>query len=240
MFPIFLIIFRLVCSCYLILQSLALGLLLALSWALCPCNKVLALAGKLPPFALVLIPSPPLPSPPLPSPNSPFPSLPFQSFPLPFAALSRFLYPALFLLSSPLPCPLPFLPLSLSLCLSVTLSVCRSVPLSLSLSFSLPLCLLSLTSAFHRACWFPSVSRFVSFPLSLSLSLALPLCFSLCHPLFLSRYFCLMSLYDFVPSALDPMRSPFRDVKKAPPVVCLMSLCSFVLSALDPQVRPKP
>ena len=135
-----------------------------------------------------------------------------RSLPLPFVAVPRFAYPALFLLSSPLPCPLPFLPFSLSLCLSITLSVCRSVSLSLILSFSLPLCLLSLTAAFPRPSWLPSVSRFVSFPLSLSLFVFPSVILSFFPGTSVSLSFCLavslclrlMSVYSFVPSALDP------------------------------------
>ena len=125
---LFSIFFRAVCS--------------VLSWALCPCGRLLGLAGLRPL--------------PLEAPGS----VAFgccASFPLPGpfpAFLLRF--PALFLFF-------------LSPCLSVSLflrhSVCRSVSLSLTLSFSLPLCLLSLTSAFPRRSWCPSVSCLVSFPL---------------------------------------------------------------------------
>ena len=154
------------------------------------------------------------PSPPLTLLFFPFPSLPFRSFPLPFVPFSRFVHPAHFLLSSPLPFSSS---VSRSPCHSVCLSV-RLVSLFLCFSFSF-----SLTSAFPRPAWFPSVPRFVSlslslsasFPMSPSLSLQLPLCRCLYVSVSLSLY--VLSLYSFAPSALDPP-NPGREKKNARPI----------------------
>ena len=172
---------------------------------------------------------------PLPSPNSsflsPFPSLPFRSFPLPFVPFSRFVHPAQFRLSSPLP-------FSSSVSRSPCHSVCLSV--ALFLCFSVSLSLFSLTYAFPRPAWFPSVPRFVSlslsasFPMSPSLSLQLPLCRCLYVSVSLSLY--VLSLYSFAPSALDPL-NPGREKKthgRLGGVFCLLK-DSFFPSALNPQ-----
>ena len=178
----------------------------------------------------------------------PFPSLLFQSFPLPFVPSSRSLYPALFLLASPLPCPLPFLPLSLSLCLSV--SLCLSIPRSLCLSApSLSVCRSVSLFLFLS----PPLSIVpLGFPSSLVLSLSLSLSFPL-SPSLLSTYFCVsvflslrlsvslslcfMSLYSFVPSALDPQTQGAKKPCTADWVVSWLLEDSFVPSASNPQTQ---
>ena len=139
------------------------------------------------------------------------------------------LCPSFFFSSHPVPCPSPaFFSTSLpssfssdSVSRSLCHSVCLSVALFLCFSFSSfsHLCFPSsrLVSLRLSFCLFLALARSLSLSLSRSLSVS---SFSLCHPLFLSSYFCVyvfqslrfsvssslcfMSLYSCVPSALDP------------------------------------
>ena len=207
-------LFRAVCSFYLILYSLALGLLFVLKL----CNFFrLALAG-LPPFGgsrlgglwqaasprsrflflslSVFFLSPP--SPPLTLLSFPCLALPVLS-----AALGC-------CVSLPLPGPFPAffsacLPSSFSSSLPVSLFLCLSVSVSHSLFLS------SSLSSFSHLCFPPSL--LVSLRLSFCLFPSL-VCRSLGHPFFLSRYFCL-----------------FLSVS---PSLCLSVLCLLLLLFLRP------
>ena len=160
------------------------------------------------PVFLILVPLCFLP-PPLPPPSRPLTLLSFPFPSLPFVAVSRFLYPALFRF------PALFL-VFLSLCLSVTLSVCRSASLYLILCFSLPCCL----------CFSPLLSPVpIGFPRSPILSFPVLLC--LCVSV--SPSLCLMSLYSFVPSALDPQPNPGCKKSLARPVKLLFASLTTLL-----------